>query len=309
MPSSPSRKTTRRPNRSSSSCAACCRRSFPARRFRFCRPTSQILNFGLPAPIDVQVVGNNQAANYAYATELLKRIRTVPGIGDARIQQVFNYPQINVEVDRTLAGVVGLTQRDVANSLLVTLSGSQQVHPNFWLNPENGVSYPLVAQMPQYRIDTRSDLANVPVTSTETKEPQYLGGLAQITPGPSAGVVSHYNVQPVIDIYGAIQQRDLGAVAADVNQILQDTRKDVPRGSYVVLRGQVQTMTSAYSQLYFGLAGAILLIYLVIVVNFSLGSIPSSSSPRFRRRSRANQQIAHGLHPTQWLHAVATIRR
>ena len=229
---------------------------------------SQILNFGLPAPIDVQVVGNNQAANYAYATELLKRIRTVAGIADPRIQQVFNYPQINVEVDRTLAGVVGLTQRDVANSLLVTLSGSQQVHPNFWLNPENGVSYPLVAQMPQYRIDTMSDLANVPVTSAETKEPQYLGGLAQITPGPSAGVVSHYNVQPVVDIYGAIQQRDLGAVAADVDQILQDTRKDVPRGSYVVLRGQVQTMTNAYSQLYFGLAGAILLIYLVIVVNF-----------------------------------------
>jgi multidrug efflux pump subunit AcrB len=243
---------------------------FPGATFSFLPAdiVSQILNFGLPAPIDVQVVGNNQAANYAYANELLKRIRTVPGIADPRIQQVFNYPQINVEVDRTLAGVVGLTQRDVANSLLVTLSGSQQVHPNFWLNPANGVSYPLVAQMPQYRIDTMSDLANVPVTSAGTKEPQYLGGLAQITPGPSAGVVSHYNVQPVIDIYGAIQQRDLGAVAADVNQILQDTRKDVPRGSYVVLRGQVQTMTNAYSQLYFGLAGAILLIYLVIVVNF-----------------------------------------
>ena len=245
-------------------------KKFPGATFSFLPAdiVSQILNFGLPAPIDVQVVGNNQAANYAYATELLKRIRTVAGIADPRIQQVFNYPQINVEVDRTLAGVVGLTQRDVANSLLVTLSGSQQVHPNFWLNPENGVSYPLVAQMPQYRIDTMSDLANVPVTSAETKEPQYLGGLAQITPGPSAGVVSHYNVQPVVDIYGAIQQRDLGAVAADVDQILQDTRKDVPRGSYVVLRGQVQTMTNAYSQLYFGLAGAILLIYLVIVVNF-----------------------------------------
>ncbi len=245
-------------------------KKFPGATFSFLPAdiVSQILNFGLPAPIDIQVVGNNQAANYAYATELLKRIRTVAGIADARIQQVFNYPQINVEVDRTLAGVVGLTQRDVANSLLVTLSGSQQVHPNFWLNPENGVSYPLVAQMPQYRIDTMSDLANVPVNSVETKAPQYLGGLAQIRPGPSAGVVSHYNVQPVIDIYGAIQERDLGAVAGDVNQILQDTRKDVPRGTYVVVRGQVQTMTNAYSQLYFGLAGAILLIYLVIVVNF-----------------------------------------
>jgi multidrug efflux pump subunit AcrB len=245
-------------------------KKFPGATFSFLPAdiVSQILNFGLPAPIDIQVVGNNQAANYDYAKELLKRVRTVAGIADARIQQVFNYPQINVEVDRTLAGVVGLTQRDVANSLLVTLSGSQQVHPNFWLNPENGVSYPLVAQMPQYRVDTMSDLANVPVTSAETKSPQYLGGLAQITPGPSAGVVSHYNVQPVVDIYGAIQERDLGAVAADVNQILQDTRQNVPRGSYVVLRGQVQTMTNAYSQLYFGLAGAILLIYLVIVVNF-----------------------------------------
>ena len=140
--------------------------------------------------------------------------------------------------------------------------------PNFWLNTQNGVSYPIVAQMPQYRIDTISDLVNLPVTSLQTKTPQYLGGLAQITPGPSPGVVSHYNVQPVIDIYGAVQERDLGAVAADIDRILEATRKDVPRGSYVVLRGQVHTMTDAYSQLYFGLAGAVVLVYLVIVVNF-----------------------------------------
>jgi multidrug efflux pump subunit AcrB len=229
---------------------------------------SQILNFGLPAPIDLQVIGNNQQANYAYATELLKRIRTVPGIADLRIQQVFNYPQINVNVDRTLAGEVGLTQRDVANSLLITLSGSGQVRPNFWLNPENGVSYPIVAQMPQYRIDSISDLSNVPVTSDTTKEPQFLGGLARITPGPSPGVVSHYNVQPVIDLYGSTQERDLGAVASDIEHILKDTKSEVPRGSYVALRGQVQTMTSAYTQLYIGLIGAIVLVYLVIVVNF-----------------------------------------
>jgi multidrug efflux pump subunit AcrB len=243
---------------------------FPGTTFSFLPAdiVSQILNFGLPAPIDVQVIGNNQKANYAYATDLLKRIRRVPGIADLRIQQVFNYPQINVEVDRTLAGEVGLTQRDVANSLLVTLSGSGQVKPNFWLNNENGVSYPIVAQMPQYRIDTMSDLVNVPVTSSDTKTPQYLGGLAQIVPGPSPGVVSHYNVQPVIDIYGAVQGRDLGAISDDVDAILQQSHKDVPRGSYVVLRGQVHTMTNAYSQLYFGLAGAIVLIYLVIVVNF-----------------------------------------
>jgi multidrug efflux pump subunit AcrB len=243
---------------------------FPGTTFSFLPAdiVSQILNFGLPAPIDVQIIGNNQKANYAYATDLLKRIRTVPGIADLRIQQVFNYPQINVNVDRTLAGEVGLTQRDTANSLLVTLSGSGQVQPNFWLNNENGVSYPIVAQMPQYRIDTVSDLVNVPVTSSKTKTPQYLGGLAQITPGPSPGVVSHYNVQPVIDIYGAVQERDLGTVSGDINRVLEETRKAVPRGSYVTVRGQVHTMTSAYSQLYFGLAGAVVLVYLVIVVNF-----------------------------------------
>jgi multidrug efflux pump subunit AcrB len=243
---------------------------FPGTTFSFLPAdiVSQILNFGLPAPIDLQVIGNNQQANYAYATKLLKRIRTVPGIADLRIQQVFNYPQINVNVDRTLAGEVGLTQRDVANSLLVTLSGSGQVRPNFWLNPDNGVSYPIVAQMPQYRIDSISDLSNVPVTSDTTKEPQFLGGLARITPGPSPGVVSHYNVQPVIDLYGSTQERDLGAVSSDIERILKDTKSQVPRGSYVALRGQVQTMTSAYDQLYIGLIGAIVLVYLVIVVNF-----------------------------------------
>jgi multidrug efflux pump subunit AcrB len=243
---------------------------FPGMTFAFLPAdiVSQILNFGLPAPIDVQVIGNNQEANYAYATELLKRIRGVPGIADPRIQQIFNYPQINVNVDRSLAGEVGLTQRDVANSLLVTLSGSGQVHPNFWLNPKNGVSYPIVAQTPQYRVDSMSDLVNVPITASDTKTPQYLGGLARLTPGPSAGVISHYNVQPVIDIYGATQGRDLGAVSRDIERILHDARKDLPRGSYAVLRGQVATMSSAYSQLFFGLAGAIVLIYLVIVVNF-----------------------------------------
>jgi CzcA family heavy metal efflux pump len=245
-------------------------RKFPGTTFSFLPAdiVSQILNFGLPAPIDVQVVGNNQKANYAYAIDLLKRMRLVPGIADLRIQQVFNYPQINVDVDRTLAGEVGLTQRDIATSLLVTLSGSGQVQPNFWLNTQNGVSYPIVAQMPQYRMDTISDLANLPVTSVQTNTPQYIGGLATIKPGPSPGVVSHYNVQPVIDIYGAVQGRDLGAVSSDIDRILQETRSGLPRGSYVTVRGQVHTMTSAYSQLYLGLAGAVLLVYLVIVVNF-----------------------------------------
>ena len=249
---------------------------FPGTTFSFLPAdiVSQILNFGLPAPIDLQVIGNDQRADYAYATELLKRIRTVPGIADLRIQQVENYPQLNVNVDRTLAGEVGLTQRDVANSLLVTLSGSGQVKSNFWLNGKNGVSYPIIAQMPQYRIDSMSDLANIPVTSGPTGTLQYLGGLAHIEPGPSPGVVSHYNVQPVIDLYGATQGRDLGAVANDIERIVAQTRHEVPRGSFVALRGQVQTMTSAYSQLYVGLLGAIVLVYLVIVVNFQSWTDP-----------------------------------
>jgi len=243
---------------------------FPGTTFSFLPAdiVSQILNFGLPAPIDVQVIGSNLKANYAYANDLLKRIRQVSGIADLRIQQVFNYPQINVDVDRTLAAEVGLTQRDVANSLLVTLSGSGQVKPNFWLNTENGVSYPIVAQMPQYRVNSISDLSNIPITSQENGAPRYLGGLANITQGPSPGVVSHYNVQPVIDIFGDIQGRDLGAVSGDISKILAETKKDLPRGSYVEVRGQVQTMNNAYSQLYLGLAGAVVLIYLVIVVNF-----------------------------------------
>jgi multidrug efflux pump subunit AcrB len=229
---------------------------------------SQILNFGLPAPIDVQVVGPDGEANFAYATNLLKRIRMVSGIADLRIQQAFDYPQINVDVDRSLAGIVGLTQRDVADSLLITLSGSGQVKPNFWLNTKNGVSYPIVVQIPQYWMDTTSDLVNLPITSSATKTPQLLGGLARITPGPSAAVVSHYNVEPVIDIFGAVQGRDLGAVARDVTRVLNETAKNAPRGAHVALRGQVQTMTSAYAQLYFGLAGAIVIVYLIIVVNF-----------------------------------------
>jgi multidrug efflux pump subunit AcrB len=249
---------------------------FPGATFSFLPAdiVSQILNFGLPAPIDLQVIGNNQKANYAYATDLLKRIRKVPGIADLRIQQVYNYPQLNVDVDRTLAGEVGLTQRNVANSLLVTLSGSGQVQPNFWLNTQNGVSYPIIAQMPQYRIDSVSDLSNVPITSADSPAPQFLGGLAHITTGPSPGVVSHYNVQPVIDIYGATQGRDLGAVAGDIDRIVHATKQAVPRGSYVALRGQVQTMNNAYSQLYFGLLGAVVLIYLVIVINFQSWTDP-----------------------------------
>jgi multidrug efflux pump subunit AcrB len=243
-------------------------RQFPGTKFAFLPADiiTQILNFGLPAPIDLQIIGNDQEADASYARGLLKRIHAIPGIADLRIQQEFDHPKLNIAVDRSLASEVGLTERDVADSLLVTLSGSGQVAPNFWLNPKNGVSYPIVTQMPQYRMDTLSDLDNLPVTGGASS--QLLGGLAGITRGPSDGVVSHYNVQPVIDIYGSVQGRDLGAVASEIDAIIRDTKGDVPKGAIVALRGQVETMTSAYSQLFLGLAGAVVLIYLVIVVNF-----------------------------------------
>ena len=235
---------------------------------------AQILNFGLPSPIDIQVIGPKQDANYAYATDLLRKIRTVPGIADLRIQQAFGYPQINVAVHRSLAELVGISQRDVANSLLVTLSGSSQIKPNFWLNDANGVSYPIVVQMPQYRIDTLSDLINVPIVPPQGGPSQLLGGLSGIDFGPSAGLVSHYDSQPLIDIFGAVQGRDLGAVSSDINRILKQTKKDLPPGSYVAMRGQVETMGSAYTQLYFGLVSAFVLIYLVIAVNFQSWTDP-----------------------------------
>jgi len=227
---------------------------------------TQILNFGLPAPIDVQVVGNNLAANRAYADKLFARLRDVPGIADPRIQQAFNAPTLNVNVDRSFASEVGLTERDFATSMLDNLAGSIQTAPTFWLNPANGVSYPIVVQLPQYRIDTMAELSSMPITAEG--HTQLLGAMASISRGASSAVATHYNVQPVIDIYGTTNGRDLGAVAADIRQVLRDTASEVPRGSTVVLRGQVTTMTSAYSQLLEGLAMAVVLIYLLIVVNF-----------------------------------------
>jgi len=251
-------------------------REFPGTTFSFLPAdiASQILNFGLPAPIDLQVIGKDQQADYRYAAELLQRIRQVPGIADTRIQQVFDYPQINVDVDRTLAEEVGLSERDVASNLLVTLSGSGQVQPNFWLNTRSGVRYRVVTQMPQYHIDSVSDLAQLPLTSPAVKDPVYLGGLASIGIGPGAALISHYDVQPVIDIYAATQARDLGAVAGAIERVVRQTQSAVPKGAYVALRGQIETMRSAYAQLYLGLLAAVVLIYLVIVVNFQSWTDP-----------------------------------
>ncbi len=241
---------------------------FPGTTFAFLPAdiVTQILNFGLPAPIDVQIIGQDQAANRAYADKLLAEIRNVPGVADLHMQQAFNQPALNVDVNRSFADEVGLTQRDVATSLLTSLAGSGQTTPSFWLNPKNGVSYPIVVQTPQYRMDSWADLRNLPVTSGASN--QLLGALATISRGPSDGIVSHYNVAPVIDLYASTQQRDLGAVAADIRKILDDTKGEVPKGSFVQMRGQVETMQTAYEQLFAGLAAAIVLIYLLIVVNF-----------------------------------------
>lgn len=243
-------------------------RLFPGTTFAFLPAdiVSQILNFGLPAPIDVQVFGANFAANHAYASRLLRKISRVPGVADARIQQAFNNPTLGVNVDRVRAAQVGLKEFDIARSLQESLSGSFKVAPTFWINPKNGVAYPVVAQTPQYWLNSVSSLENIPASAQDAS--QIVGGLATITRGVGPSVVSHYAVQPVLDIYATNSGRDLGAVSADIQKILDETAKDVPRGSSVAMRGQTATMTYAYRQLFVGIALAVVLIYLLIVVNF-----------------------------------------
>jgi multidrug efflux pump subunit AcrB len=245
-------------------------RQFPGTSFAFLPAdiASQILNFGVPAPIDLQVVGNNLQANRAYANALLTRIKQIPGIADARMQQAFQQPTLNVNFDRSLAALVGLSEKDAATAMQTTLSGSSQTSPTYWLDPTTGVSYPVSIQTPQRNLSTMSGLKNIPVTTSAGTGGQLLGGLATIHRTPSNAVVSHYNVRPVIDIYATPHGRDLGGVAADIQQVIQDTAHDVPNGASVVLRGQVTTMTSAYQQLFVGLGFAVVLIYLLMVVNF-----------------------------------------
>jgi len=241
---------------------------FPSATFSFLPAdiVTQILNFGLPAPIDVQVIGSNLADNRLLANKMLKRIADVPGVADARVQQPGDYPTISVDVNRVLASRLGVTEKDIATSLLITLAGSIQTNPVFWLNPKNGVSYPVVTQTPQYWMSSLQDLARVPVSLG--KSPQILGAVANIGRTESNAVVSHYSVQPVIDIFATNSGRDLGSVSADIRKIVEEFNMARPRGTQIVMRGQTETMNSAYSQLYGGLALAIVLIYLLIVVNF-----------------------------------------
>ncbi|HEY0912526.1 MAG TPA: efflux RND transporter permease subunit, partial [Bradyrhizobium sp.] len=250
---------------------------FPGVTFAFLPAdiVNQILNFGAPAPIDVEVRGANLNGNFAYANDLLSKIRHIPGVADARIQQSSRNPSFNVDVDRTRAQYVGLTERDVANSMVVNLAGSSQVAPTYYLDPKNGVSYSIVMQTPQYQLDTLSSLETLPMTgATGTPSPVILGGIANITRTTSNAVVSQYDIQSLVQIYATPQGRDLGAVAADIRKTIAENAKALPKGSSVALVGQVQTMESSFSGLLFGLLGAVVLIYLLIVVNFQSWSDP-----------------------------------
>jgi multidrug efflux pump subunit AcrB len=229
---------------------------------------SQILNFGLPAPIDIQVIGRNLGANHAYALSLLEKLKQVTGIADLRIQQAFDQPQLQLTVDRTRAQQAGISQKDVASSLLIALSGSFQTNPSFFLNWKNGVSYNVITQTPQYRIDSLQALANIPVTGESTGKSEILGSLATVSRASERALISHWNVQPVLDIYGGVQSRDLGGVADEVQKIVDASLKDLPKGSRLVVRGQIETMQSSFAGLLLGLIFAVVLIYLLMVVNF-----------------------------------------
>lgn len=236
--------------------------------------TSQILNFGLPSPIDIQVSGKNKDLARKMVENLYEKTKTTPGIVDARIQQSDNNPRLQITADRTQSGLLGITQKDIATNLLLALSGSFQTSPAFWLDPANGVSYNVVTQAPQYRLTSLEDLKNIPVTlrQTVTNQPggaqQTIGGLATITRGAGPTVVSHYNAQNVFDVYAAVQDRDLGGVAGDINQIIQQALKTAPKDMKIVARGQIETQRESYTGLYLGLLVAVVMVYLLIVVNF-----------------------------------------
>ena len=227
---------------------------------------TQILNFGLPAPIDVQVVGTDMQKSYIIAQQIANKVRHIPGTADVHVQQLLSLPTLQMDIQRTRVTQVGLTAREVAQSALISLSGSFQTSPNFWLNPRNEVTYQMAVQAPQYRMTNLQDLLNIPVISQQG--PQLMGNLVQLSPAVRAATVNHYDVQPVLDVYASTQDRDLGAVAADTDKVVKSFEKQLPRGTHIVVRGQVATMRSSFVGLGMGLAGAILLVYLLIVINF-----------------------------------------
>jgi multidrug efflux pump subunit AcrB len=250
-------------------------RRFPGMTFSFLPAdiVSQILNFGAPAPIDLQVRGNDLNADFAYANKLLAQVRQVTGIADARIQQSSRLPTLDVNIDRSRAQFTGVTAADVTNSLVVDLASSTQVAPTYWLNEKNGVTYPIALQTPQYRIDTLPALENLPVNAPGSPT-TVLGGIADILRSHGNAVVSQYDISPMVEIYATTQGRDLGAVSADIRDIIARNDQDKPKGSIVALVGQTATMNAAYSGLLLGLLGAIVLIYFLIVINFQSWSDP-----------------------------------
>jgi len=229
---------------------------------------SKILDFGLPAPIDIQVVGRNLLANRRFADDLLNKLKFIPGTVDLRIQQAFNEPRIHIQVNRTKAEEIGYTANDVAQNLLVSLSGSFQTAPTFWLDPQNGVSYSIAVQTPEYRNDSLQKLENIPITGPGTNQQDILSDVASFSRGAEMAVDSHYDVEPVIDIFGSVDGRDLGGVASDIQKMVDRSQKDLPRGSQIHILGEIQTMRSSFAGLLGGLAFSIVLVYLLIVVNF-----------------------------------------
>ena len=243
---------------------------FPSTTFSFLPAdiVSQILNFGLPSPLDVQITGFKTDENQAFATRLLQKLHTIPGAADLRIQQATDYPQINIDVDRTNAQLLGLTQQNVASNVLVSLSGSFQTSPTFWIEPKSGTQYNVASQTPQYDLESLNDLATTPITAGGGGPEQLLANMVSFHRSVGPAVVSHYNATPVIDIFGAVDGIDLGYVAHAVQKIVKDGKADLPKGSGMVVRGQVQTMDDSFNGLLVGLLGAVVLVYLLIVVNF-----------------------------------------
>jgi multidrug efflux pump subunit AcrB len=229
---------------------------------------TQILNFGIPAPMDIQIEGTDVKISHDIATKMMAELRGVPGLVDLRIQQPMDYPTLDIAVNRTKALQGGFTQQNIASDVLNTLSGSMQVTPMFFLNQKNGVNYNLVAQVPQYRMGSLGDLQNIPILGSGGQRPEILGDLANIKRATEMEVVSQYNIRRVVDIYGAVQDRDLGAVSRDAERIIEKFSKDLPRGTFITLRGQVDTMRNSYKGLFAGLGFAILLLYMLIVINF-----------------------------------------
>jgi multidrug efflux pump subunit AcrB len=245
--------------------------TFPSTSFAFLAADmiSQILNFGLPAPIDVQIVGFNVGANRQIANNLLQKLRAVPGTVDLRLQQASDYPTIDVTVDRTKAQLLGMNQANVASNMLVSLSGSFQTSPTFWIDPMTGTQYAVATQAPQYRLQNLNDLGNTPLNASPAASPaSILSDVATFSRSVSPANVSHYDATPSLDIYGGVQGTDLGYVSAQISKIVDDTRKELPKGSAILLRGQTQTMKASFSGLLFGLMGAVVLVYMLIVVNF-----------------------------------------